>query len=49
MTMNKYIPYIIKVGVTMSQVVLEPSMLEECVRDVLNTTAKRFDGLNPKP
>lgn len=30
-----------KVGVTMSQVTLDPSMLEACVRDVLNITAPR--------
>ena len=30
-----------KVGVTMSQVVLDPSMLDACVRDVLNVTAPR--------
>ncbi|KAI0233738.1 Glutamine--tRNA ligase [Lamellibrachia satsuma] len=30
-----------KVGVTMSQVVLEPAMLDACVRDVLNVTAPR--------
>ncbi|VDI54567.1 Hypothetical predicted protein [Mytilus galloprovincialis] len=30
-----------KVGVTMAQTVLDPSMLEACVRDVLNVTAPR--------
>ncbi|ELU08311.1 hypothetical protein CAPTEDRAFT_221989 [Capitella teleta] len=30
-----------KVGVTMSQVTLDPTMLEACVRDVLNVTAPR--------
>ncbi|XP_066933052.1 glutamine--tRNA ligase-like [Clytia hemisphaerica] len=30
-----------KVGVTMSQTVLDPSMLDACVRDVLNVTAHR--------
>ena len=30
-----------KVGVTMSQTVLEPSMLDACVRDVLNVSAPR--------
>nr|XP_006822206.1 PREDICTED: glutamine--tRNA ligase [Saccoglossus kowalevskii] len=30
-----------KVGVTMAQVTIDPSMLESCVRDVLNNTAKR--------
>lgn len=30
-----------KVGVTMSQTVLDPSMLDACVRDVLNVTAPR--------
>jgi len=31
-----------KVGVTMAQTVLDPSLLEACVRDVLNVKAKRF-------
>lgn len=31
-----------KVGVTMSQVVLDPALLEACVRDVLNVTAPRW-------
>lgn len=30
-----------KIGVTMSQTTLDPSMLESCVRDVLNVTAHR--------
>lgn len=30
-----------KVGVTMAQVVLDPAMLDSCVRDVLNITAPR--------
>ena len=30
-----------KVGVTMSQTVLDPSMLDACVREVLNVTAPR--------
>ncbi|XP_071495236.1 glutamine--tRNA ligase-like [Diadema antillarum] len=30
-----------KIGVTMSRVAFDPSMLESCVRDVLNNTAKR--------
>ncbi|CAL1539919.1 unnamed protein product [Lymnaea stagnalis] len=30
-----------KVGVTMAQTCIDPSMLEACVRDVLNVTAKR--------
>ncbi|XP_070559833.1 glutamine--tRNA ligase-like [Ptychodera flava] len=30
-----------KVGVTMAQVTIDPSMLESCVRDVLNNTAPR--------
>lgn len=30
-----------KVGVTMAQTVIDPSMLESCVRDVLNVTAPR--------
>lgn len=31
-----------KVGVTMSQTILDPSMLDSCVRDVLNVTAPRY-------
>lgn len=30
-----------KVGVTMAQTVLDPGMLEACVRDVLNVKARR--------
>ena len=32
-----------KVGVTMAQTVIDPSMLEACVRDVLNIKAPRYD------
>jgi glutaminyl-tRNA synthetase len=31
-----------KVGVTMAQTVIDPIMLEACVRDVLNIKAPRF-------
>ena len=31
-----------QVGVTMSQQTLDPSLLEACVRDVLNITAPRY-------
>ena len=31
-----------KVGVTMSQTILDPTMLDACVRDVLNVTASRY-------
>ena len=34
--------FIEQVGVTMSQVVLDPSMLDACVRDILNVTAPRY-------
>lgn len=32
----------IQVGVTMAQTMIEPQMLEACVRDELNATATRF-------
>ena len=32
---------LLKVGVTMAQVTIDPEMLESCVRDVLNNTAVR--------
>lgn len=35
--------YVCQVGVTMSQQTLDPSLLEACVRDVLNITAPRYD------
>ena len=31
-----------KIGVTMSQTTLDPSMLDSCIRDVLNVTAHRY-------
>ncbi len=31
-----------QVGVTMAQTVLDPSLLEACVRDLLNITAPRY-------
>ena len=33
-----------KVGVTMAQTVIDPSMLEACVRDILNIKAPRYDN-----
>jgi glutamyl/glutaminyl-tRNA synthetase len=32
-----------RIGVTMSQTVLHPDMLDACVREVLNVTASRYD------
>lgn len=32
-----------RIGVTMSQTVLHPDMLDACVREVLNATAPRYD------
>ena len=33
--------FVAKIGVTMSQTTLDPSMLDSCIRDVLNVTAHR--------
>lgn len=35
----------LQVGVTMAQTVLDPSMLDACVRDVLNANAPRYFAL----
>jgi len=35
----------VEVGVTMSQQTLDPSLLDACVRDVLNITAPRYDTM----
>jgi glutamyl/glutaminyl-tRNA synthetase len=32
-----------RIGVTMSQTVLHPDMLDACVREVLNVTAPRYE------
>ncbi len=34
-----------RIGVTMSQTVLHPDMLDACVREVLNVTAPRYENL----
>ncbi len=33
-----------RIGVTMSQTVLHPDMLDACVREVLNVTAPRYEN-----
>jgi glutaminyl-tRNA synthetase len=34
-----------RIGVTMSQTVLHPDMLDACVREVLNVTAPRYEKI----
>lgn len=36
-------PFWFQMGLTMAQAVVDPQMLEACVRDVLNVTATRYN------